>query len=108
MFEGSVESGVDYLEGGCIYNVGPAPQFTGLADIANSPAVVKKKVFEDKKLTMTELIDLLDTNFEGKENLRLILKNRVPKYGRDENYVDNISAGIADFCSEEVRNYNSV
>ena len=105
LFEGPVEKGIDYLEGGCIYNVGPAPQFTGLADISNSLAAIKKLVFEDKKISMSEMIDLLDTNFEGREDLRLMLENRAPKYGRDDDFVDNITAEIADFCSEEVRKY---
>jgi choline trimethylamine-lyase len=105
LFDGPVETGVDYLEGGCVYNVGPAPQFTGLADVANSLAAIKKLVFEDKKLSMKELIDLLDTNFEGQEKIRLMLENRASKYGRDEDYVDEIAASVADFCSEEVRKY---
>lgn len=108
LLEGSVETGVDYLKGGCLYNVGPAPQFTGLADVANSLAAVKKLVFDDKTITMDELIDVLDNNFEGKEDLRLMLLNRGPKYGKDDDYVDDIARRVADFCAEESYKYTSM
>ena len=108
LFEGPVEKGIDYLRGGCLYNVGPAPQFTGLADVANSLAAVKKFVFDDKMLTMDELIGALDSNFEGREDLRLLLLNRGPKYGKDDDYVDDIVRRIADFCAEEIHKYTSM
>lgn len=107
LIEGPVEKGVDYLRGGALYNVGPAPQFTGLADVANSLAAVKKFVFDEKTLTMDELIYALDNNFEGKEDLRLMLLNRGPKYGRDDESVDKIARRIADSCAEEASKYTS-
>jgi len=108
LLEGPVETGVDYLKGGCLYNVGPASQFTGLADVANSLAAAKKFVFEDKTLTMDELLGLLDNNFEGSEDLRLMLLNRGPKYGLDDDNVDDIARRIADFCAEESHKYTSI
>jgi len=107
LIEGTVETGVDYLKGGALYNVGPAPQFTGLADAANSLATIEKSIFEDRTLTMDELVRALDNNFEGREDLRLMLLNRGPKYGRDDEYVDGIARRIADFCAEEVVKYTS-
>jgi len=108
LFEGPVETGMDYLRGGCLYNVGPAPSYTGLADAANSLAAVKKFVFEDKTLTMAELVRALDNNFEGKEDLRLMLLNRGPKYGKDDDCVDDIVRRVADFCAEESQRHVSI
>jgi formate C-acetyltransferase len=108
LFEGPVERGVDYLRGGCLYNVGPAPQFTGLADVSNSLAAIKKFVFDEKTLTMDELINALNSNFAGREDLRLRLFNRGPKYGRDDDYADEIVRKVADFCAEEPRKYISM
>ena len=101
LFEGPVETGIDYLRGGCLYNTGSTLVYTGLADVANSLAAVKKFVFDEKTLTMDELLDALNSNFEGKEDLRLMLLNRGPKYGRDDDYVDEIARRVADFCAEE-------
>ena len=50
----------------------PWPVFTGvgLSVTANSLAVMKKLVFEDKVTTMAEIIDALNHNWEGYEELR--------------------------------------
>ena len=77
----------------------------GLADIADSFAVIKKLVFEDKLITMSELLDALDANFEGKEDLRQILINRAPKFGNDDDYVDSIAAEIQSFWAIEISQY---
>ena len=48
-----------------------------------------KVVFDDKKITMAQLIDALDNNFEGAEDILYLLK-KAPKFGNDIDYVDNI------------------
>ena len=77
----------------------------GLADIADSLAVIKKLVFEEKTITMPELIDALDANFEGKEDLRQMLINRAPKFGNDEDYVDSIAVEIENWWAVEISQY---
>jgi len=106
---GPSESGIDFYHGGAIYNVGPSPSYIGLANVANSLAAIKKLVFEDKSLTMEELVDALDSDFEGQrgEEIRQWLLTRGPKYGRDDPYVDEIAGRIADFCSELAHQYMS-
>jgi len=106
---GPAEKGVDFYQGGAPYNVGPAPSYIGLANVANSLAAIKKLVFEDKLLTMEELLGALKTGFEGKrgEEIRQLCLTRGPKYGRDDPYVDSIARTIADFCAEESHSYMS-
>lgn len=54
----------------------------GYATAADSLAAVKKLVFEDKVLTMSEVIEALRSNFEGKEIIRQQMLN-APKYGNN-------------------------
>jgi len=107
---GPAEKGIDFFQGGAIYNVGPAPSYIGLANVVNSLAAVKKLVFEEELLTMEELIGALDKNFEGQrgEEIRQLLLTRGPKYGRDDHYVDEIARRIADFCSQISHQYWSI
>ena len=56
----------------------------------DSLAAVKKLVFDDKKYTMTQLIDALDANWQGYEKMRLDFVNNAPKWGNDDDYVDDI------------------
>ena len=54
-------------------------------------AAVKKLVYDDKKITMAELIDALKKDFEGYDELRYMLIHDAPKYGNDDPYVDDIA-----------------
>ncbi|MGF7186951.1 formate C-acetyltransferase, partial [Desulfitispora alkaliphila] len=65
-------------------------EFMGYGTVVDSLAAIKKLVFEDKKVTMAELIEAVRTNFEGKEALRQMLLN-APKYGNNEPYADEIA-----------------
>jgi pyruvate formate-lyase/glycerol dehydratase family glycyl radical enzyme len=83
----SIEKGKDVTEGGARYNW-TGPLGVGIANAGDSLMAVKKMVFEDRSLTMSELIDSLERDYEGKEDLRQILINKVPKYGNDIPEVD--------------------
>jgi formate C-acetyltransferase len=73
-----------------------------LASLADSLAAVKKVVFEDRVVTIGELVAALDDDFVGHEPLRVLLQNGVPKYGNDEPYVDEIAADMLDLITDEV------
>ncbi len=79
--------GIEFNAGGAKYNF-TSPLGIGLITTADSLAAIKKLVFEEKSITMSQLIDALDHNFEGQEYLRQTLMNRAPKFGNDEDYVD--------------------
>lgn len=100
--EGCLEKGLDLSRGGARFNVGPGWNMIGLADGADSMAAIKKMVFEEGKLTMAQLCQALDHNFEGYEGTQQILL-RCPKYGNDDDYVDKLAVEASDFVEQEVR-----
>lgn len=59
-----------------------------MANIIDSFAAMEECVFNKKNLTMEELIELLDANFEGREDMRQLLINKAPKFGNDIEAVD--------------------
>ena len=76
----------------------------GIGTIVDSLAAIQKMVFELKELTLAELRDILNANFQGYEPLRQRLLNRCPKYGNDDDYVDAIAVTLSNiFCDEVVR-----
>ena len=99
--EGCIESGLDMTQGGAKYNFSSISG-RGLGTVADSLAAIKKLVFEEKRLGMSELIELLDTDFEGKEDMRQMLIHRAPKYGNDDDYVDTIAKDVESFFCDEV------
>lgn len=86
LVEGCMESGSDLTEGGAIYN-SSGIQGVGVADVADSLAALHTLVFDEKKLSMRELIEALRADFEGYEAVRTALA-RAPKYGNDLNLPD--------------------
>ncbi len=72
----------------------------GLNTVADSLAAIKKVVFEDKKASLKEVVTALKSDWEGFEFLRKTCLN-APKFGNDDNYVDDISAQFAARIAEE-------
>lgn len=106
LIEGCAEKGKDARNGGPIYNF-ITVEGVGLATAADSLAAVKKFVYDDKKITMGELIEAIKDNFERKENLRRMLSTKAPKYGNDDDYVDDIARKISRHWTEEVFTHTS-
>jgi pyruvate formate-lyase/glycerol dehydratase family glycyl radical enzyme len=101
-----IERALDVTQGGAIYNF-TSPQLIGLATVADSLAVIKKVVFEDKILDFEELVQILMKNYRGEykskkgSEWREFFINKVPKFGNDEDYVDQIAKSIVhEYCRE--------
>lgn len=99
-----IESGKDLVDGGAKYNLGPVLTGIGLAVTANSLEAIKQLVFEDKVVDMATMIDALDKNWEGYEELREACRN-VAKYGNDIESVDSIARKIANHYYKTVHAY---
>lgn len=63
------------------------------SNVADSLTAIKKVVFEDKLVTLPELIEIMDKNWEGHEDVRQACLN-APKYGNDDDYADLIAREV--------------
>ena len=102
-----LKNGKDLVDGGAKYSIGPVFTGVGLSVTANSLAVIKKLVFEDKKYTLSEVIDAINANWEGYEQLRQEAL-ACPKYGNDNDYVDSIAKMLEEFFYTEVTSYKDL
>ncbi len=85
-------------DGGAIWNGTPTTLSSGLVNVANSLAVIKRLVYEDRVSTLEELREALDANWVGHEALRKKALG-VPKWGNDDDYVDAIFLRLFDeYC----------
>ena len=73
---------------------------SALGTAVDALMAVKKLVFDDKKVTLTELRDILNANWEGHENLRLQMLYHAPKYGNGNPEVDKLADRIVKFCAK--------
>lgn len=93
-------------EGGAIYDFISGLQ-VGIADMADSLAAIKKLVFDEKKITNDELMDALTSDFAGEngERIRQMLVDEAPKYGNDDDYVDQLIVTAYDSYIDEMKKY---
>lgn len=102
--KGCVESGKSVQHGGAKYSTAGL-YVTGPANLADTIAAVEKCVFEDKDITMEDLIEACDNNFEGNERLRQMLLNKPEKYGNNKPHVDAIYKEMMDFIADNVQKW---
>ncbi|MDY7019515.1 MAG: pyruvate formate lyase family protein [Chloroflexota bacterium] len=104
--DGCLERGQDCRE----YKYFPNTIFqpVGQVTVANALAAMKKLVFEEKKVSMAELIDALKTNWEGKEELRQRFVNEAPKFGNDDDYVDLLAKDINSRHTKLVESFKNI
>ncbi len=100
LIEDCIERGLCRELGGSHHNSSNQILTIGPSDAADSLTAIRKLVFEDEKITMAELCDALESDFEGSEHLRQMLLN-APKYGNDDDYADEQAALVSHVGASE-------
>ncbi|MFA4835165.1 MAG: pyruvate formate lyase family protein [Dehalococcoidia bacterium] len=101
LIDDCIKRGKALIDGGARYPTGDGACPVGMIDLANSLAAIKKIVFEDKKLTMQQVMDALRANFKDDGHLEVQhLLLQAPKYGNDDDYADSIAKEWYDFFCE--------
>lgn len=96
--EDCVARGRDIVEGGARYNYHSSAAM-GLPNVADSLAALHT-VFAEGTVTPAALQEALRTDFVDAEELRLVLKNRAPKYGNDHPLPDTLAAELVEqYCA---------
>lgn len=104
--QGCLDKGQDVTAGGAVYNF-TGVQGVGVADVADSLAAIDQLVFREKRVTMDELLKALEGNFEGHEQLLHLIRNRVPKYGNDDELPDMYARKAAEIFCQEVAGHSN-
>lgn len=69
--------------------------FSGIANMADSLAAVRRLVQQEKRLTPPEFVAILEADYKGAESLRDEILNRFPKYGNGDSETDALAAAAA-------------
>jgi formate C-acetyltransferase len=93
LIDDCIASGKDYHQGGARYNT-TYIQGVGLGTITDAVTSVKYNVFDQKNLSMKQLLEALGNNFASSEKMRQMLLNRTPKYGNDDDYADDVMVSL--------------
>ena len=95
LIEDCIARGKDYHAGGARYNT-TYIMGVGPGTCTDSLSAIRYHVFHRPALSMEELLAALRVDFQGHEDTRLLLWNRTPKYGNDNDYADGILADVFD------------
>ncbi len=101
LIDDCITTGVDYHDGGARYNTSYI-QGVGLGTLTDAATAVKQHVFDGKSLSMQDLLDALAANFENHDKTRLLLAERTPKYGNDDDYADSVMKQLFEAYFEAV------
>jgi len=104
--EDCIGRGKTIKEGGAVYDFISGLQ-VGIANMADSLAAIKKLVYEEKKITTEQLWNALEDDFTSEENQKIqyMLINDAPKYGNDDDYVDNLVVEVYNSYIDEMKKY---
>lgn len=93
-------------EGGAVYDFISGLQ-VGIANMADCLAAIKKLVYEDKKITREQLWNAILDDFQSPENRKIqeMLINEAPKYGNDNDYVDQLVVEAYNSYLDEIKKY---
>ena len=87
LIEGCIEKGRGYYDHGARYTI-LAIHAGGMADAADSLVVIKKLVFDERRLSLQEFTNILRANWENHEPFRLEIRKTLPAYGNDDTEAD--------------------
>lgn len=104
---------LDLVEGGSLYSADGGPT-AGTISAGDSLTAIEYLVFDKKLLTMEQVLHACATNFKddtttptGTE-IQMMMKNKVPKFGNDDDYADKWVVAIEDYIGSSLRyNYKS-
>ncbi len=104
--EDCIGRGKTIKEGGAVYDFISGLQ-VGIANMADSLAAIKKLVFDEQKITKQQLWEALVDNFESEESQRIqtMLIEDAPKYGNDDDEVDQLVVEAYKSYIDEMKKY---
>ena len=80
---------------------------TGLSTAVDSLAVIKKYVFQEKTLTPEVLMDAVDNDFEGYDELLATFRYDSPKMGNNDDFVDTIALSLLDIFANALKGHSN-
>ena len=106
LIDDCIARGKTIKEGGAVYDFISGLQ-VGIANMADCLAAIKKLVYEEKKITRQELWNAILDDFSSPENKKIqeMLIREAPKYGNDDDYVDQLIVEAYDSYIEEIEKY---
>ena len=96
-----IATGKDYNAGGARYNTSYL-QGVGIGTVTDSLAAIRYQVFDEKNITMRDLLRAMREDFANDPQILNLVQNHSPKYGNDDDYADDIMRSVFEFYRDTV------
>ncbi|HTY57300.1 MAG TPA: trans-4-hydroxy-L-proline dehydratase [Bacteroidota bacterium] len=93
LIDDCIARGTDYNAGGARYNTSYI-QGVGIGTVTDSLSAIRHHVFGEGVMPMADLLRVLEADFAGYEKTRLLLANKTPRYGNDDDGADEIMRSV--------------
>ncbi len=99
-----IENATDVIRGGARYTIWHV-MGEAVANATDAMAVIKKLVFEERAVSMDELLNALAHDWEGFEDLRQRAIGRTPRFANNSEYADSLGQEMMDYFLKRVRHH---
>jgi formate C-acetyltransferase len=103
--QGCIPRGRDMTAGGADYYWTSLIAIAGMSNVGDSIVALERLVFQERRISMDELLRALDDNFQGAEHIRQMLINKAPKFGNDDDMVDAPTVHAVNLSYAESQKY---
>ena len=93
LIDDCIARGKDYNAGGARYNTSYI-QGVGIGTVTDCLSAIRHHVFREETMGMADLRRVLAADFQGFEKTRLLLLNKTPRYGNDDDEADAIMRSV--------------
>jgi trans-4-hydroxy-L-proline dehydratase len=101
LVEDCIVNGRDYNSGGARYNTSYI-QGVGLGTITDMLTSIRYNIYDNKNFMWDELLEALETDFKGSEQIQYDLIYNTPKFGNDDDYADQHAVAVFEIYYDAV------
>ena len=105
--DGCLENKKDVTQGGATYDFSGINMINSVANVVDSLYVIRKLVFEQKRITLSELMAAVDDNFNGHGEILRLVKEVPGKWGNGNPETDELAVGIMSRVFAEAEKHKS-
>ena len=105
--EGCLENGRDVTAGGARYDLSGISMINSIANLVDSLVVIKRLVYEEGELTLAELLEAVDRNFEGREELLARIRRLQGKWGNGDPETDRLARQVMQGLLDETHRHRN-
>ena len=102
-----LEKGKGYTKGGTKYNFSSITAYS-FGTLVNSIYNIKKIVYDEKLMSLSELVEILNSNYKKQNVLRKQLKNKYQQWGNDKEEIDSLACELWDLYCNEVTKHPTI